>query len=182
MLGENGQVALEFGDFIEVVIAHVKADKFLLKKRLWKLKELRFFEPSLLTKLRTDIANIIEAKLLLEKELKILISYTEKTRELYELIKNQREYAIICNKIHFLHQYELKTIFQLKSLQLSQDEVLQNLLISLNIIDFQQEHLKLSFAHFESVLTEATQKHQDNIAYINKNMVLLPSNIIRIRN
>lgn len=76
-----------------------------------------------------------------------------------------------------MHQYKLKAISQLKSLQLAQNEMLQNLLISLNIIDFQQEHLKLSFDYFESVLTEATQKHQDNITYINKDMVLFPSNI-----
>lgn len=174
----NGSIALVSGGFIKVLVYEEADGKLVLKEKLWKLDELRFFELNMLTKLRIDIATVIRAKLLLDKELNILMSHAAKTKELCSLMKNQSEYMLAANKLNFLYEHEVEVISQLRSFQLTQDESIEQLLFSLRVIELEQTHLHISFKHHQAVLTETMQNCQDSLAYINKDVNLLPAKII----
>ncbi|PSB30822.1 hypothetical protein [Chlorogloea sp. CCALA 695] len=174
----NGSIALLSDDLIKVLVYEEDDGQFILKEKLWKLDGLRFFELSISTKLRVGIATIVRAKLLLDKELNTLVSHAAKTKELCSLMNNQSEYILVANKFNSLYQHELEVISQLKLLQSTQDKSIEQLLFSLKVIEFEQTHLHISFKHYQVVLAEAMQKYQDSIAYINKDVNLLPAKII----
>lgn len=172
----NGQVSLISGELIEVVVprtslsAEVKFDK-----QLWKLTELKLLDPEvLLTKLRSDIAIIVLAKIVTEKKVSELVEKLRKTKTLYESLKSYQDCTDKYNE-WYLHQ--LEAVIQLKNLQIVQTERIGKLLLVLDFVNSEKENVIANFDCHQVVEKEAGQKRLGLVDFVEKFTSLDSTNI-----
>ena len=172
----NGQVPLIPEEFIEVIVPRTNSSaKVELKRQLWKVTELKLLDPeALLTKLRTDIAVIVLAKIVTEKKINELVEKSKRAKSLYESTKSHQECA---DKYNELYLHQLEAIIQLKNLQFVQTERIGKLFLVLDFVDTEKENVVANFDEYQIVEQKAQHKRQGLVDFVEKFISLDSTNI-----